>query len=105
MDARRNGTWEEDLECLSEPADGMDHVDSDSNDEMPPLLDYESSVPASAEYTSDEDEWHTADTGVPPACCTVSLQSAAGFPQPHGSLVHYTLHCRHQYAASGTYTR
>ncbi|KAK9825074.1 hypothetical protein WJX74_006195 [Apatococcus lobatus] len=62
LDAENDRAWEEDLECLSEPADGMDHADSDTNEALPPLIDYESSAPASAEYTSDEDEWRTAGT-------------------------------------------
>ena len=68
LEAESERGWEEDLECLSEPADGLDHADSDSQEEMPPLIDYESSLPLSAESSSDEDEWRTVHSG---ACHTL----------------------------------
>ena len=47
----------DDDECPPEPADGMDHEDSEFNEEMPALIDYASSSgPESfADYTSDDD--------------------------------------------------
>ena len=66
LEAESDRGWEEDLECLSEPADGLDHADSDSHEEMPPLIDYESSVPLSAESSSDEGEWRTVHSGACP---------------------------------------
>ncbi len=53
-------------EDCEEDADVMEHaeseeempplMDSDSNDEIPALIDYASSIPASAEFTSDDEE-------------------------------------------------
>ena len=78
-------------DCEDDGMDAMEHdesnsqeevpplIDSDSNDEVPALIDYASSIPASSEFLSDDED-------LPPAVFTLQeLNELSGIFSPHAN--------------------